>query len=354
VAADDPRVLIVGGMSIDTITQADGTTHLSVLGGNAVFAAVGAMIWDVSTTVVGLVGDGYPRAWIDELRGAGIGTDDLQFTDRPHETYFAVRYREDGDREPHVPTDAFARAGLPVPAPLRRMSRLLGEPGVGGWRANDETRTAEWRTDPGGLSLTAWDVAAVLVVPASLDRQQGWVDASAGHVPPGCPILLDPEEEQGRTLTLDDLRPLLANIRVVMPSLRQIAGLMTSDDVGLAARRLADLGPAIVAIKLGAEGCYVYEAATDRGWHIPAYATTVVDVTGAGDAFCGGFMSGYIRTGDPFEAGLRGVVSASFAVEGVGALHGLHHGRSQAERRLRHWRKEVPGSVEAGSATWTT
>jgi sugar/nucleoside kinase (ribokinase family) len=44
----------------------------------------------------------------------------------------------------------------------------------------------------------------------------------------------------------------------------------------------------------------------------------VVDTTGAGDAFCGGALVGYSRTGDPVEALLHGAVSASFAVAARG------------------------------------
>ncbi len=47
-----------------------------------------------------------------------------------------------------------------------------------------------------------------------------------------------------------------------------------------------------------------------------------MELTGAGDAFCGGFLAGYLLIGDPVEAAMRGVISASFAVEGVG-LQGL-------------------------------
>ncbi|HLF01711.1 MAG TPA: PfkB family carbohydrate kinase, partial [Anaerolineales bacterium] len=53
------------------------------------------------------------------------------------------------------------------------------------------------------------------------------------------------------------------------------------------------------------------------------YPVTVRDVTGAGDAFGGGFITGLAETGDPVEAALRGAVSASIVIEGVGALNGL-------------------------------
>lgn len=58
---------------------------------------------------------------------------------------------------------------------------------------------------------------------------------------------------------------------------------------------------------------------------IPAYwdwktdGEHVIDVTGAGNAFCGGFLVGWVQThGDPVESALFGAVSASYAVEQMG------------------------------------
>jgi sugar/nucleoside kinase (ribokinase family) len=44
----------------------------------------------------------------------------------------------------------------------------------------------------------------------------------------------------------------------------------------------------------------------------------VVDPIGAGNAFCGGFLSGWVYKKDLRLAAIRGAVSASFAVEQVG------------------------------------
>jgi ribokinase len=60
----------------------------------------------------------------------------------------------------------------------------------------------------------------------------------------------------------------------------------------------------------------------------------VRDPTGAGDAFCGGFCASLLAADDPVLAACRGTVSASFAVEGFGALHALGADRAEARRRL--------------------
>jgi len=86
-------------------------------------------------------------------------------------------------------------------------------------------------------------------------------------------------------------------------------------------------GNGCVIIRASYKGCLV--ATKEKKEIIPAYWTLsrdgiknphVIDVTGAGNAFCGGFMAGLLRSNnDVFEAALYGSVSASFTVEQHGA-----------------------------------
>ncbi len=62
---------------------------------------------------------------------------------------------------------------------------------------------------------------------------------------------------------------------------------------------------------------------TGERWEIPAYPARVVDPTGAGDAFCGGFLAGYEATYDPLQGVLYGNVSASIVIEGTGPFYAL-------------------------------
>ena len=92
--------------------------------------------------------------------------------------------------------------------------------------------------------------------------------------------------------------------------------------------------PLFFVFKLGARGSFVYDARTANGFLVPAYPSTVVDATGAGDAYCGGFMAGLHLSGDPATAALYAAVSASFAIEAHGALAGLHAARTAALGRV--------------------
>jgi sugar/nucleoside kinase (ribokinase family) len=112
-------------------------------------------------------------------------------------------------------------------------------------------------------------------------------------------------------------------------------------DLWSAAEAFGALGARCVVLKLGARGQFVYDALGRRKWHVPAYPARVVDVTGAGDAYCGGFLVGLTQTGDPLEAALRGAVSASLVVEGIGALYALGQPTGEPGARLAALRPAV-------------
>jgi ribokinase len=85
---------------------------------------------------------------------------------------------------------------------------------------------------------------------------------------------------------------------------------------------MSSRGPEIVGIKLGERGAMVYDRNADATWHVPSYKTTgIVDVTGCGDAFCGGFLASYIQNKDALTSAIYGVISASFNLEDYGVLH---------------------------------
>lgn len=92
--------------------------------------------------------------------------------------------------------------------------------------------------------------------------------------------------------------------------------------VVLAAREIQAMGPSMVVIKRGEHGAIVFNEADV--FYTPAYPLErVVDPTGAGDTFAGGFVGYLEATGDLSPANVRraavvGSILASFCVEGYG------------------------------------
>ena len=84
---------------------------------------------------------------------------------------------------------------------------------------------------------------------------------------------------------------------------------------------LVGRGVKIVAVKLGAKGCYVTDG--HERHLIGAFKVETVDTTGAGDAFCAGFLYGLLKDKNLYECGRLGNFVASRCVMKMGAREGL-------------------------------
>jgi sugar/nucleoside kinase (ribokinase family) len=84
---------------------------------------------------------------------------------------------------------------------------------------------------------------------------------------------------------------------------------------------------------MGANGSIV--AGQGQCWQIPAVPPAeLVDVTGAGNAYCGGFLVGLGEKLGVLEAALYGAVSASFAIQQFGVPDFDAETFSEAKGRL--------------------
>jgi sugar/nucleoside kinase (ribokinase family) len=103
-------------------------------------------------------------------------------------------------------------------------------------------------------------------------------------------------------------------------------------------RKLLDAGPRLVIVKKGEHGSFLFSNFFQ--YALPAYPTDqVVDPTGAGDSFAGGFMGflancGSLSLWNMKRAIAYGTVTASFTVEKFG-LDGIASvSREELERRF--------------------
>lgn len=299
----------LGNLTIDDIVVYESQeVFLNTNGGNAVFSAIGALFWYKDVCIVARIGKTYPEENIAALERAGIST-------------------------------RLSR----VPYPDMR-SWALYEP--------DEKRQFVDQLGAGTLyqlSITGDEVpddciggAGYVLAPTPSDVQLSLVKRLKR---PGTVLLVDPERDDlGKPAMAAATHEMLPLIDFYLPSQKEAIDLYGKDDPPAAAMAFAKLGTPVTGVKMGADGVLLYVRETDILCHIPAYPSNVVDVTGAGDSFCGGFLAGYLLTGDPIAAACYGTVSASYVVEWRGALATLKADLSQASERLYLVRSQVSSS----------
>ncbi|MEM1539189.1 MAG: carbohydrate kinase family protein [Candidatus Bathyarchaeia archaeon] len=120
---------------------------------------------------------------------------------------------------------------------------------------------------------------------------------------------------------IDELSPIIERSYVLMPNAFELTRLTGKEDYKTGAEKLLKKGVKVVAVKLGGRGCYVTDGSESH--HVEAFKVPVVDTTGAGDAFCAGFLFGLLMGKSLFECGRIGNFVASRCIMKIGARDGL-------------------------------
>jgi ribokinase len=131
-----------------------------------------------------------------------------------------------------------------------------------------------------------------------------------------------------------------------LPSEAEIMRIWGPPNIGVWLRETALRLKCHMAAKLGERGSLVCDAKSGVLIHTPAHPVKVVDTTGAGDGYCGGFVAGLVARRPLTECAAMGAVSASYVVEVCGALETERPTavtrRTRLERVLAETRYEKP------------
>jgi ribokinase len=139
-------------------------------------------------------------------------------------------------------------------------------------------------------------------------------------IPDSTQISFDPGALYARR-GFTSLEPIIKKTCVLMPNAIELTLLTGEIDYCKGADSMIGRGIKIVAVKLGGDGCYVTDG---RERHfIEPFKVKAVDTTGAGDAFCAGFLYGLVNSKGLLECGRLGNFVASRCVTKMGARTGL-------------------------------
>ncbi len=295
-----PRLVCLGNLTIDDVVLPDGREMPGCIGGDALYAALAARLWEPSSEMVAPVGPDFPETILARIKQAGLSS--VGLTPRAVPTLRnRVAYEADGGRTWTL------------------------------FSTEDEFHALSPR--PGDIPPAYRAAEAFLVLAMTLEAQEALVGDLKRNT--NALVALDPQEDYiaGNEIRL---RRMIGETDIFMPSAEEVRRLLGHSDWSAAARTFANWGPNIVVLKLGHDGCLVHERDGDRMIRVPAQRADVKDTTGAGDCFCGAFVAALLKEGaDLITAALAGTVAAAFAVEGYGVEPMFAVSPHEALRRMR-------------------
>jgi sugar/nucleoside kinase (ribokinase family) len=288
-SSDVPPMAIIGCLTVDSVISANGDLIRRVCGGNALYASVGAHIWDSRVGLVTRAGEDYPAGCLQDI-AAALDARGLRRIPGSHPVRVAFAYRPDGSRSRQIPEAMLAELPEDVRPDFIDNTHdteiyLAGTP-------TPDDIPGSWLAGVDSVHL-----------PALLIQSHEQLVNALRAARPDRLITVDSPWYDRRNTTSDEHVDLLRKIDVVLPSEEDLELYRPGVPVIDAARQLIEYGSHGVVVKIGADGSLVFDS-KGKITHVPAYAVNAVDPTGAGDSFCGGFLVGLRETGDLVQAAL--------------------------------------------------
>jgi len=333
---ETPKFIFAGKLNRDFFITAEGKPVLDTLGGNLPYAAAGFKIWEKSPPpgLIARVGEDFPYLWLDDLARHGFNTQGINVLPEAVDVRNFYVFTDKATRVTGDPIPYFSKLGLPFP------KTLLGY--------RDTSNTLDSRTDLSTIALRQDDIpedyhAATAVHLCPINYLTHSLMPAVMRQTGVTTITLDPAPGYMNPTFWNDVPPLITGLTAFLPAEEDLRNFFQgrSDDLWEMAEALAAYGCEIIVIKRGERGQYVLDAAAKNRWEIPAYDSRLVNPTGVGDAFCGGFLAGYRQTYDPVEAALYGNISAAIVSEGIGPFFALDVLSGLPQARIDNLRQSV-------------
>ncbi len=270
------KVLVVGSMAYDSVETWAGKRDRA-LGGSATYFSLAASLF-APTEVVAVVGDDFAASDLARLRDRGVGLAGVQQV--PGETFrWGGRYSRYFETRETLFTElnVFSSFEPEIPAELRDAEVVF--------LANIHPRLQ--------LSVLEQMTAPKFV---ALDTMNFWINGERAH-----------------------LEQVMKRIDLLLLNDEEAFALSDSGNMLEAAKTIMTMGPDVVVIKRGEHGAWLF--AKDHTGLVPAVPLAeVIDPTGAGDTFAGGFI-GYLARAEDFsldslkQAMVSGTLAASYCVQ---------------------------------------
>ena len=282
--------LILGSVALDTIETKYGKAE-NLLGGSATYATIAAGLYG-DAIPVGIVGDDFPKDGLDIFEKFSKNLKDLD--QQPGGTFkWGGKYHENGDDRDTLFTDlgVFENFNPSIHTSNKNASWLF--------LANIHPSLQ--------LSVLEQCTNAPLVV---TDTMNLWIDST-------------PEE----------LKKIISKTNILLINESELHLLTKEKNVDKSIKDVLSMGPEKVIVKFGSKGAKCFSE--NENIAVGVYPVKkVIDPTGAGDVFGGGFISGLVDGLSIKEAMLRGSALASFCIEDFGVKKLLNVSVNEVDNRI--------------------
>ena len=284
------EVLILGSIALDTIETKFGKKE-NLLGGSATYATIGAGFYG-SPIPIGIVGDDFPEKGDEIFNNFSSNLDNIE---KKHGKTFSWggKYHNNGDDRDTLFTD------LGV---FESFEPVLHSKNV----------KASWvflaNIHP-SLQLSVLNQCKNNPTVIT-DTMNLWIDT-----------------------TLQELKKIIKRTDILLINESELSLLTKNENVLESSKQVLSMGPQKIVVKLGSKGARCISKNEDIS--VGVYPVKdVVDPTGAGDVFGGGFVSGLIDNLSTSESMLRGSALASFCIEEFGVSKLININKNDVEKRM--------------------
>ena len=269
-------ILAVGSIALDSLETIEGN-RTEILGGSSTYFGLAANLFS-SVSLVGVVGDDFPQKGWDLFSNNNIDINNIQV--EPGKTFrWGGRYNNDYSNRETLFTNlgVFEKFQPSILEDYKKTDFLF----LGNIQPDLQLNVAK-----------QMDNAKTIVC----DTMNLWIDL--------CP---------------DRLWDVVKSVDMFLLNEEEAIQLTNKTNIYDAANQLLENGPSVVIIKLGGNGALL--SFNDVRVQIPVFPINkLIDPTGAGDSFAGGFIGHLVNHGkdDLIEAVITGAAVASFTVSGFG------------------------------------
>lgn len=297
-------IVVVGSLAYDSISTPKGAVD-KTLGGSANYFSLSASHF-APVKVVGVVGEDYNEEDFDMLKQKSIDVDGVQRVSGGETFHWKGEYKKDMNEAITLATElnVFESFDPQLPENYKNSEYVF--------LAN---------IDPVLQEKVLEQVQSPRLV--CCDTMNFWISSKK-----------------------EDLKRVLKKVDVLLINEGEATQLTEDSNAIAAAKTITEMGPKAVVIKRGEYGFVLYSE--NKYFILPAFPIAeVVDPTGAGDTFAGGFIGHLAKVGGQLEfdslkqACVHGCLMASFTVEGFGVEPQKNLDWTKVEKRLEEYKTTI-------------